>query len=55
MVSVRKRGAGDQGALNFQEFVAQVKEEIDQKHEREGIEVGDQSGSLKTRDCPWIR
>lgn len=31
MVSVRKRGAGDQGALNFQEFVAQVKEEIDQK------------------------
>lgn len=31
MVSVRKRGVGDQGALTLQEFMTNVKEEIDQK------------------------
>lgn len=31
MVSVRKRGAGDQGSLPLQEFMANIKEEIDQK------------------------
>lgn len=31
MVSVRKRGAGDQGSLSLQKFVTQIKEEINQK------------------------
>jgi threonyl-tRNA synthetase len=31
MVSVRKRGTGDQGSLPLQKFVTQIKEEINQK------------------------
>jgi threonyl-tRNA synthetase len=30
-VSVRKRSVGDQGALTLQDFMINVKEEIDQK------------------------
>ncbi len=31
MVRVRKRGAGDQGSASLAEFVANLKEEIEQK------------------------